>query len=462
MEDKLQSRRELFENAPIPKVVAAMGIPSIISMLVTVIYNMADTYFIGQTNDANQIAAVSIATPVFLIFMAVGNLFGIGGSSEIARSLGQKNEKRAKRISSFCCYASISAGIIMLAVYMAGMETILKLIAAKPETIDYARDYLTYVSYGGVFIIFSVAFSNIVRAEGSSREAMIGNMIGTIVNIVLDPVMILGFGWGVKGAAIATVIGNLSASIYYLIYFCKSPTSLSIKPRDFSMNGHIFANVCAIGIPASFNNILMSVSNIVYNNFLVKYGNEQVAGMGIAMKINMFVVLLQIGLCVGVQPLIAYNYGAGNSVRMKKVVGFTAGSAVGMGFILTMIVVALRTILVNAFIDKAPVIEAGTVMLQALMISGPVLGILFTCINTLQGMGRAVFSLILTFCRQGLVFIPLVFMLDRFVGLEGIIYAQPAADYISVIIATIITIISIRMFDKKLEAKNKVKEGKGI
>lgn len=451
MEDKLQSRRELFENAPIPKVVATMGIPTIISMLVTVIYNMADTYFIGQTNDENQIAAVSIATPVFLIFMAIGNLFGIGGSSEIARSLGQKNEKRARSVSAFCCYASLAVGVAMLIIYMLQMETILKIIAAKPETIDYARDYLTYVSYGGVFIIFSVAFSNIVRAEGSSREAMIGNMIGTIVNIILDPIMILGFGWGVKGAAIATVIGNIAASLYYLIYFWKMPTVLSIRPADFSIKGHIFANVCAIGIPASLNNILMSVSNIVYNNFLVKYGNEQVAGMGIAMKINMFVVLLQIGLCAGVQPLIAYNYGARNSKRMKKVVGFTAGSAVGMGLVLTMIVVALRSILVNAFIDKQPVIEAGTRMLQALMVSGPVLGILFTCINTLQGMGKAAFSLILTFCRQGLVFIPLLFILDRYVGLNGIICAQPAADYISVIIATLITLVSIRLFDKELE-----------
>lgn len=448
MEDKLQSRRELFENAPIPKVVATMGIPTIISMLVTVIYNMADTYFIGQTNDENQIAAVSIATPVFLIFMAIGNLFGIGGSSEIARSLGQKNEKRARKVSAFCCYASLAVGVAMLVIYMLQMEKILKIIAAKPETIDYARDYLTYVSYGGVFIIFSVAFSNIVRAEGSSREAMIGNMIGTIVNIILDPIMILGFGWGVKGAAIATVIGNIAASLYYLIYFWKMPTVLSIRPEDFSIKGNIFANVCAIGIPASLNNILMSVSNIVYNNFLVKYGNEQVAGMGIAMKINMFVVLLQIGLCAGVQPVIAYNYGARNSKRMKKVVGFTAGSAVGMGLVLTMIVVALRSILVNAFIDKQPVIEAGTRMLQALMVSGPVLGILFTCINTLQGMGKAAFSLILTFCRQGLVFIPLLFILDRYVGLNGIICAQPAADYISVIIATLITLVSIRRFEK--------------
>lgn len=451
MDDKVKNRKDLFENAPIPKVVAAMGIPTVVSMLVTVIYNMADTYFIGQTNDENQIAAVSIATPVFLIFMALGNLFGIGGSSEIARSLGQKNQKRAKKISAFCCYGGIAVGLVMLAVYMAAMEPILIMIGAKPETMGYARDYLSYVSFGGVFIIFSVAFSNIVRAEGSSKEAMIGNMIGTVVNLVLDPVMILLLGWGVKGAAIATVIGNICASLYYIIYFRKKSTLLSISPRDFYLKGNSYGNVFAIGIPASLNNILMSISNIILNNFLVKYGNDKVAGMGIAMKINMFVVLLQIGLCAGVQPLIAYNYGAGNSDRMKKVIRFTAGSAVGLGCILTLIVVILRMPLVHAFIDKEAVIDAGIMMLQALMVSGPVLGILFTCINTLQGMGEALFSLILTFCRQGLVFVPLLFILDSAVGLKGIIYAQPLADYISIFIATAITIACIKKFDKSLE-----------
>lgn len=452
MSDKLQQRNQLFEHAPVQKAVASMAVPTIISMLVVVVYNMADTFFIGQTGDKLQIAAVSLATPVFLLFMALGNLFGIGGSSEIARSLGEKNEARAKRVSSFCCYASVITGLVMLLIYLFGMDGILKLICnnAAPVTIGYAREYLSYVAYGGVFIIFSVCFGNILRAEGAAKESMIGNMIGTIVNLVLDPVMILWLGWGVRGAAIATVIGNVCASIYYIHYLLRRPTVLSIRPSEFSAKKRIAVNVASIGIPASLNNILMSVSNIILNNFLIKYGDDQVAGMGVAMKLNMLVVLLQIGLCTGVQPLIAYNYGAKNPKRLKSVMKFTALSAVVMGTFLTVIVVLLKGVLVKAFIDDQSVIEPGVRMTSALMISGPVLGIMFTCINTLQGMGKALPSLLLTICRQGLVFVPMLFLLNYFFQLDGIIYAQPIADYVSIVFSILICVHIVRKFEHSL------------
>lgn len=192
----MNTNRELFEEAPVPKAVALMAVPTMISMLVVVIYNMADTFFIGQTGDPLQVAAVSLATPIFMIYMALGNLFGIGGSSAISRALGEKRMDRARNLSSFCCYGSIGLGIIVAALFIAGMDLILKLIGASANTIEYARQYLTYISFGGPFIIFATAFGNILRGEGAARESMIGNLIGTVVNIVLDPVMILGLGWG--------------------------------------------------------------------------------------------------------------------------------------------------------------------------------------------------------------------------------------------------------------------------
>ena len=217
---------------------------------------------------------------------------------------------RARNLSSFCCYGSIGLGIIVAALFIAGMDLILKLIGASANTIEYARQYLTYISFGGPFIIFATAFGNILRGEGAARESMIGNLIGTVVNIVLDPVMILGLGWGVTGAAIATVIGNIAASAFYLVYFLRKKSSLSIKLKDFKMGERIASGVASIGIPASLNNILMSFANIILNLALVGYGDTPVAAMGVAMKSNMLVVLLQIGLCAGIQPLIGYNYGA--------------------------------------------------------------------------------------------------------------------------------------------------------
>lgn len=443
----MNTNKYLFENAPIPKAVAIMAIPTMISMLVVVIYNMADTFFIGQTGDPMQVAAVSLATPVFMVFMALGNLFGIGGSSAISRALGEKNPERAKHIPSFCCYGSLGLGIIMAMLFLIGMDFILKMIGASENTAGYAREYLSYIAFGGPFIMFGTAFGNILRGEGASKESMIGNLIGTVTNIVLDPIMILVFGWGVAGAAIATVIGNMAASAFYIIYFLMKKSSLSIHIKDFLMGNQIASSVTAIGIPASLNNILMSCANIILNLALTGYGDTPVAAMGVAMKSNMLVVLLQIGLCAGIQPLIGYNYGARNKDRLIKIFQFTGICSIIMGTVLTTAMVIARQFLIQAFIDNPEVISYGIQMVIALQLSGPVIGILFLCINTIQGMGKALPSLVLTICRQGLVFIPSVFILNKLFGLDGVIYAQPVADYLSIILSIILCLGLFKKID---------------
>ena len=445
----MKDNRQLFEEAPVPKAVAVMAVPTMISMLVVVIYNMADTFFIGQTGDPMKVAAVSLATPVFMVFMALGNLFGIGGSSAISRALGEKKAERARNISSFCCYGSLGLGIFMALLFLAGMDGILNMIGASENTIGYARDYLTYIAFGGPFIMFGTAFGNILRGEGASKESMIGNMIGTVTNIVLDPVMILGLNWGVVGAAVATVIGNMAASGFYLIYFLRKKSSLSIRLKDFRAGERIAASVLSIGIPASLNNILMSCANIVLNLVLGRYGDTPVAAMGVAMKSNMLVVLLQIGLCTGIQPLIGYNYGARNKKRLLQVFRFTGMCAVAVGTVLTVIMVLARQAVIQAFINDSEVIAYGIRMVIALQMSGPVLGILFLCINTIQGMGKALPSLVLTVCRQGLIFIPFIFILNSLFGLEGAIYAQPAADFVSIILSLFICLGIFRKIEQR-------------
>lgn len=445
----MKDNRDLFEKVPVPKAVAVMAVPTMISMLVVVIYNMADTFFIGQTNDAMQVAAVSLATPVFMVFMALGNLFGIGGSSAISRALGEKNQDRAKQISSFCCYGSLGLGVLMTVLCLLCMNGILRLIGASANTVGYARQYLTYIAFGGPFIMFSTAFGNILRGEGAAKESMIGNMIGTVTNIILDPIMILVLGWGVAGAAVATVIGNIAASTFYLFHFIRKRSSLSINPKDFHMGNRIAASVMSIGIPASLNNILMSCANIILNLVLAQYGDTPVAAMGVAMKVNMLVVLLQIGLCSGIQPLIGYNYGAKNKKRLLQVFRFTGLCTVLMGTGLTVLMVLARASIIRAFINDAEVVNYGIQMIIALQLSGPVIGILFLCINTIQGMGKAIPSLVLTICRQGVVFIPMVFLLSNLFGLDGVIYAQPTADYVSIILAVVICLTIFKGLEHK-------------
>lgn len=449
----MKTNTDLFEKAPVPKAVATMAVPTMISMLVVVIYNMADTFFIGQTKDPLQVAAVSLATPVFMIFMALGHLFGIGGSSAISRALGERRKDRAWHISSFCCYGSLGLGVMVAVISVLGMEQILHMIGASENTIGFARQYLTIISIGAPTIMFSTAFANILRGEGASRESMVGNMLGTIVNIILDPVMILGLGWGVSGAALATIIGNIAACFFYISYYVRGKSMLSIHVKDFRMGEGIAASVAAIGIPASLNNILMSFANIILNQALVGYGDTPVAAMGVALKSNMLVVLLQIGLCVGIQPLIGYNYGSGNKKRLMQVFKFTSVVSVIMGMLLTLFMIIARKTMIQVFINDAEVVSYGIRMVVALQLSAPFIGILFLCINTIQGMGKALPSLILTVCRQGLIFIPLIFILNALLGLDGVIYAQPAADYLSILVGIMICVHLFRSMEHR-ESEN--------
>ena len=278
---------------------------------------------------------------------------------------------------------------------------------------------------------------------------MVGNLLGTIVNIMLDPVMILGLGWGVSGAALATIIGNIAACFFYISYYVRGKSMLSIHVKDFRMGEGIAASVAAIGIPASLNNILMSFANIILNQALVGYGDTPVAAMGVALKSNMLVVLLQIGLCVGIQPLIGYNYGSGNKKRLMQVFKFTGVVSVIMGMLLTLFMIIARKTMIQVFINDAEVVSYGIRMVVALQLSAPFIGILFLCINTIQGMGKALPSLVLTVCRQGLIFIPLIFTLNAMLGLDGVIYAQPAADYLSILVGIMICMHLFRSMEHR-------------
>lgn len=433
---------EIFAKAPVPKAVATMALPTVMSMLVTIFYNMADTFFVGQTGDSNQVAAVSVATPVFLLLMAVGNMFGIGGSAMISRLLGQGNKEKVKHVSAFCFYGGIVAGILMMIIFLAGMEPILSLIGCSSNTKGFAEEYLSWIAYGAIFVVLANAFGNIVRGEGASTVSMIGMMIGTIVNIVLDPIMILssdkipfGMGLGVAGAAIATIIGNICTIVYYIIYFMRGKSILSIALKHFSVGDGILTGVCSVGLPASINNVLMSMSNIIMNNFLANYGDAQVAAMGVAMKANMLVILLQIGLATGIQPLIGYNYGSGDWKRMKKFMRFGMMCNVTFGVLITIVYFIFSKPIIQIFINDAAVIGYGVDILRAIMLSGPFVGILFIFMNTFQAMGKALPSLILSLSRQGLVFFPVLIISNKIFGFQGIVYSQPVADFMAIFLA---------------------------
>ena len=442
----MKEKKDVFSQMSVPKAVATLAIPTVLSMLVTVIYNMADTFFVGKTNDANQVAAVSLAMPVFLLLMAIGNMFGVGGSSFISRSLGQGDNQKVKKISSFCFYGSIIAGVIMIFVFLLGMDVILKVMGSKADTEQFGKEYLTVIAYGAPFVILSTMFGNIVRGEGAAKTSMIGMMIGTVLNIVLDPIMILWMDMGVAGAALATILGNIASVIYFVIYFVKGKSILSIAWKDFKIVG-IIGGVLAIGLPASLNNVLMSTSNIILNNFLAEYGTIPVAAMGVASKANMLLILLQLGIAMGVQPLVGYCYGARNYKRMKSVMKFSMICTVIIGSVITLVYFIATAPIINAFIDKPEVIELGISMLRASMISGPVICIMFVFSFTIQAMGKAIPSLLITISRQGLVFVPVLFLSNALFGLDGIIYSQAISDLSALVMSAIAFLFIYRRID---------------
>lgn len=426
---------ELMGELKISKAVMKMAVPSVISSLVTVVYNMADTFFVGQTGDPLQVAAVSLTNPIFILLMAFANMLGMGGSAVLSVALGAKDEKRAKNAAAFVTYASLFLGILAAAVILFFMDPILALFGANAETYEFARGYTFHISYGAPFIIWSAAASFIVRAEGASKEAMVGSMIGTIANIVLDPIFISVLDQGTAGAAIATTIGNVLASVYYLWYFLKKSRVLSIRWRDFTVRQGILTKTCSSGLPTAIFSALMSVSTIVLNQLLVVYGNDPVAAIGIVFKANMFITFLQMGLANGVQPLLGYNYGSGNIKRFRGVESYTKKCCLAAGVAATVLYFVFREPIIRLFISDEEVIAYGVEMLVAYMLSGPVIGILFVNMNCMQSVGHAFPATVLSVLRQGILLIPLLYLLRALFGLEGVILGQSLTDYIAIILS---------------------------
>ncbi len=264
---------------------------------------------------------------------------------------------------------------------------------------------------------------------------MIGSMIGTVANIVLDPVFISGLGMGAAGAAIATTIGNILASIYYLWYFMKKSKSFSVSPKYFKCGEQVLSRVCSIGFPTAIFSALMSVSTIVLNQILVKYGNAPVAAIGIVFKANMFITFLQMGLANGVQPLMGYNFGAGNQKRFMEVDCFTKKCCLVVGILATALFFFFREPIIHLFINDKDVIYYGVKMLVAYMLSGPFIGILFVNMNCMQSTGDALPATILSVLRQGLLLIPLLYLLNAVLGLNGVIYGQVLTDCVAIVLS---------------------------
>ena len=443
-----QTTQDVFRDMPVPRAVMKNALPAMAAMLMVLIYNLADTFFIGQTHDDLQVAAVSLATPVFLIFMAVGTVFGIGGTSVISRAMGQERPDYAKKVCSFCMWGCVVVGAAMSAFFLLFMDQILSWIGATPDTWDYAKTYLTIVSCCGPFVLIGNCYSNVIRAEGQSGRAMMGQLLGNLLNVVLDPVFILLFGWDIAGAAIATVIGNVAGAGYYILYFLRGKSSLSIHPKDCTLGGGVCSGVLAIGIPASLGSLLMSISQIVVNALMTDYGDMALAGIGVAMKVTMMTGMVCIGFGQGIQPLLGYCVGANLWGRFKKVMNFSLVFALALSAVMTGVCYLTANQIVSAFLTDAAAFDYAVQFARILLTTSFLFGVFYVLSNSLQAMGAATAALIVNLSRQGIIYIPALFILKAALGAAGLAWAQPVADLLSTALVAALYLYTSRNAEK--------------
>lgn len=337
----------IFEEKKVSKAYMKLSLPLVLSMTVSLIYNLADTFFVAQTQNTNIVAGVSLCAPLFTTLMALGNIFGQGGSSLISRLLGKNDTTATRRVSAFCFWGAILIGVLMGFIMLLFRTPLLYVIGANEETFTFARDYYTWLAIGAPALVLSFIHSNLLRSEGMSKESMIGTMGGAIVNILLDPIFISVLGLNAGGAAMASVIGYIFSDVYFAVVVAKKSKALTLDIQETRIPADHVKDIFAIGIPAAVVNIMSSVSAVLVNQFLLPYGNEKIAAMGIALKVSMIVLLLLTGFSFGGQPLFGYYYGAGDKQRFGELFHFCLKFISGLALALSAVVFILALSLIH-------------------------------------------------------------------------------------------------------------------
>ena len=435
MEDK---KIRLLRDEKVSKAILKLSIPMVMGMMIQVLYNLVDTYFIGMLNDANQLAAANISLPVFMMLMAIAGIVGSGSSSYISRCLGNKDYEEANKTISIATGILIIMSIIVMIAGIFMSPNIAKGLGSNEATFNYTYKYIFIMFIGAIPVMCSYALGQLLRSEGNIMQSVIGLTLGTVVNIVLDPVFIFGLKMEITGAAIATIIGQTSTLLYFMYAFLKGKTTLKINLKKFKYDKNIFKEIFTIGVPASLNQMLMGVATVIVNNIAVGYGTLTVAGMGVAMKIMTIGTFVFMGFSAGCQPLVGYNYGCNNIPRVKEIIkkGIIITSIIGLS--LALIFGVFANSLIGLFTSEPEVINKGAIILRALIISLPFVGGQMISTTSAQSMGKVVVAFILSISRQGLLYMPLLIILNKVFGFSGFIYAQPITDMIMLTFSAIL------------------------
>ncbi len=433
----------VFEEKNIAGTIIKIGVPAMLGQLATLIYNLADTYFVSLTKSAEQIAAVTLCVPVLLIIMSIACVFGMGGSSVIARQLGEGNKEFSAKCLNFCIYSTAAAGILTLLLGLSVLNPFSNMIGADDGNMDYTCDYLKWIFIGAPFIMLANGFPHILRAIGLIKESTIGIVIGNAVNIVLDWIFIVIFQMGTAGAALATSIGFLCAVIYYLVCLIRKERAgnqlIALSPYQFRPEKQMVLDVIKIGIPGALITVMLSVSNIVLNNYIGIYGSNAVASYGIAYKIDLFPIMLSVGLSTGIAPLIGFCYGSGQKERLEQSVKTGTAYGIALGAIFSALIMVFCRSFVSVFLHEEHLVSQAAHFLRLLCLHAPLLGIINMTTSYFQALGKAVNSLVITVLRNMVLFVPGVIILNYLWQLNGVILTQ-------LIVEIILTVICLIMY----------------
>ena len=425
----------LFEKMPVPKAYMKLAVPVMLSNVLMLVYNMVDMYFIAGTGNTDLVAGVAVCTPVFTFMVAVGDIFGLGGSSVISRLFGEGRTEDGKRISVFAFYGALLFGALIAAVLLLFRTPLLTMLGANEGTMPYASAYYAIIAAGAPFAVFSLVPTNLLRTEGFASAAMVGSIAGSVVNMILDPLFIFSLRMGAAGAALATVIGNVCADVYYVWFILNKSKVLSLVPKGFHISADELKAVLSIGIPASITNVMQSFGMMLLNRFLLPYGNDRIAAMGIVSKSIMIVIMIMVSFSFGGQPLYGYLYGSGNKKRMKEVMRFAYKLVPGIGLVLSAVLFAAAPLMIRIFMDDPAIISTGVPMLRRVLCGMPFIGMIMVTTCIFQATGKALGAFLLSAGRQGYVYLIVIVAASSLFGYNGVISAQPAADVITALLA---------------------------
>ena len=436
-----QSKKmELLGNISIPKALLAMGIPTMVGMLVNAFYNLVDAYFVGGLGES-QMGAISVVYPLGQVVVGLGLLFGNGAASYISRLLGRGDKENADKVASTALYSSVSVGAVIIIISMVFLHPILKLLGATDSILPYAATYAGIYIVSCIFNVFNVTMNNIVTSEGAAKTTMCALLTGAVLNIALDPLFIYVFELGVAGAAIATAISQVVSTCVYLTYIFRKKSVFHFRVKDCTYTKETMSEIFKIGIPTLVFQILTSVSISLINNAAGDYGDSAIAGMGVVTRLISMGSLSVFGFIKGFQPIAGYSYGAKKFDRLREAIKTSILWSTAFCVIFGVILALFPTAIVSQFTKgDAEMIRIGAASLRANGISIMLFGFYTVYSSLFLALGKGREGFILGACRQGICFIPVILLLPIVWGLNGIMYAQPIADVLSAVITVFMAI----------------------